>query len=213
MIVILLTGILLALIVIIIRPAFAGLRFVALAATVMVLVVGWRVHVTHARPVAAWRLPANAAIIPALTASGQEMVLNAAMYPVAIVSVQDLRAIRRLNAAYAPSQTPRHIGFLAIVDHDPLSDAQALAAVRRVMTQQHVTLPWALIIDPPAGYASPPVQLYLPKARGIQHVTGSTVWSQWASALSPIAPVHHSALVPAHKPTIKPKAAHPSSAH
>lgn len=189
---ILLGGIGLGLTVIVIRPDGAGVRIIALVAAVLAVAVGLLVRPHPTTPRAGgWALPANAAIMPALTAQGQEMVLNAAMYPIAVISIKNATDIARLNAVYAqPSREPRHIGFLAVVDPHPASNAQALAAARRVMQQHHITLPWAVIIDPPSVYETSTVQLYLPGTHGIRHVTGSALWSDWARVLAPIA-IHH----------------------
>jgi hypothetical protein len=187
----LLVIVLLVLLVIAWVPDIRGIRWLASGAAILTLGTGFLVYHHRApRSPDGWTWPANAAIIPALTAQGQEMALNASVYPVAVVSLHDRSAIAKLNAAYIqPSRAARHIGFLALVDIHPTSNTQALNAARQVMRQQHVALPWVVIIDPPAAYTTPAVQAFLPHASTIQHVTGQALWTDWAHALTPIAPV------------------------
>lgn len=172
-------------------PDIRGIRWLASGAALLTLGTGLLVYHPRApRSPDGWTWPANAAMIPALTAQGQEMALNASVYPVAVVSLHDKAAITRLNAAYLqPSRTARHIGFLALVETHPTSNTQALKSAREVMRQQHVALPWVVIIDPPAAYTAPAVQAFLPHDSTIQHVTGPALWTDWAHALTPIAPV------------------------
>ena len=188
---VLLVLILLVLVTVASVPDIRGIRWLATGAALLTLGTGFLVYSHRApRSLDGWTWPANAAIIPALTAQGQEMALNASVYPVAVVSLQDRTAIAKLNAAYTqPSRTARHIGFLALVETNPTSNTQALNAARTAMRQQHVALPWVVIIDPPAAYTAPAVQAFLPHAATIQHVTGPALWMDWAHALTPIAPV------------------------
>ena len=162
-------------------------------------------------------LPANPTMILTTNAQKQETLLNAQVYPVAIVSLADTAALTRLNALYtAPASGPHRLGFLAVVDPQALSAAQAVAATQKVMTAHHMALPWAVVLDPPGAYEHPGVQLYWATGQTIHHVTGASLWSTWAHLTRPIALTPfklvptHTATSASHKKTGKTTAAAPA---
>lgn len=180
--------------------------------------VGTLIFHPTAHPVtASTALPANPTMILTTNAQKQETLLNAQVYPVAIVSLADTAALTRLNALYtAPASGPHRLGFLAVVDPHALSAAQAVAATQKVMTAHHMALPWAVVLDPPAAYEHPGVQLYWATGQTIHHVTGTSVWSTWAHLTRPIALTPfkvgpaHTAPAASHKKTGKTTAAAPA---
>lgn len=139
-----------------------------------------------ARPPApiAWALPANPALIPVWTAAGQEMIWDARTYPVAVVNLSDVAALKRLNRAWTiPRTAPHRLGVVAVVAPRPI----AVTTVARRLRAAHVAMPWGLVIDPPPAYQHPAVQLFLPTTGGnIRHVTGSAVWAAWSQAVRPL---------------------------
>lgn len=137
------------------------------------------------RPASAWTLPANPTVMPVWTPTGQEMVFDAATYPVAVVRLTDTAALARLNQAWAaPSPTPHRLGFVAVVSPQPLS----VTAVVHRLAAAHLSVPWGLVIDPPRAYEEPGVQLFLPDAGSVRRVSGSRVWAAWAQAVRPLPP-------------------------
>lgn len=162
-------------------------RGIAIGVAVIVLGIGWVSRPHPPSPPLGWTWPVDPTVMPALNASGQVFVLNASVYPVALVAITDTTALRRLNAAYtAPSRTPRHIAFVALIDPHPASNAAALQAARAVMKQVHDALPWAILIDPPPADSTPGVQLDRPTAHGVAHLTGSALWAAWTHAVAPL---------------------------
>lgn len=166
---------------------------------------------------AGWTWPANPALIPALLAQDQEVALNAAVYPVAIVAQSNTAALRRLNqAATETSRQPHRMGFLAVIVSNPRSDRTAVATTQRIMRRAAIRVPWAVVLDPPTAWRTSTVQVYWPTSHGIAHAGGTAAFRAWRVATAP-APVRSRQIPPphaAHSPsssTAVPKAVRSSS--
>lgn len=134
-----------------------------------------------------WTWPANPALIPGLLSSHQEIALNAMVYPVAIVPVTAKSTIRTLQQeATGHSKTPHRIGFLALTVARPSSDRAAVALATKQMHRDHVTLPWVVILDPPAAWRNSTVQVYWPHQSTVDHAEGSVALTAWAKATAPV---------------------------
>ena len=132
-------------------------------------------------------LPANPTMILTTNAQKQETLLNAQIYPVAVVALSDTAALTRLNAIYtAPASGPHRLGFVAVIDPGAASSAQAVAATQKVMAAHHMALPWAVVLDPPPAYEHPAVQLYWSAHNGMHHATGAAIWPAWTQLTRPI---------------------------
>lgn len=135
---------------------------------------------------AGWTWPTNPALIPGLLSSNQEVALNALVYPVAVVPVTQTATIHTLQQeATGHSKTPHRIGFLALTVAHPQSDHAAVSLATRRMHQDHVTLPWVVIIDPTATWQRPTVQVYWPHHATVDHAVGSAGLAAWKQATAP----------------------------
>ncbi|MDA8192729.1 MAG: hypothetical protein M0Z53_01850 [Thermaerobacter sp.] len=188
MMLILLVAVFLILVWLTIRPDTPAGRLMTSLAAGLVLAGGvLTVRAQASHPPTGWTWPANPAVMPVLTATGQELVLNAQVYPVAVVPVTNRRALTAFNAAYvAPSRTPHRLGFLAVIVPHPASTAAALRTARQQLAAAHVRVPWGVLIDPPAAYRQPAPQVYRPGPRGIRRVTGSAALAAWRQAVAPL---------------------------
>ncbi len=152
-----------------------------------------------ASPVTGWTWPANPALIPGLLSSDQEIALNADVYPVAFVPVTDTAGLQQLQRlATTKSNTPHRIGFLALVVSHPKSDRAAVTTASQRMHRDRITIPWVVVLDPPATWQISAIQVYWPKANGIGHAVGPAALRAWQQATAPIV-VTSTQVVPHHR--------------
>ena len=131
-------------------------------------------------------LPANPTMIVAENGTGQETILNAQVYPIALVTLSNTAALVRLNQAYTRRPGPHHFGFLAVIDTHAASMHQAVTQTQKVLTAHHITLPWAVVVDPAPAFTHPSVQLYWMAQQKLHHLTGSALWPIWAHLTRPL---------------------------
>lgn len=135
-----------------------------------------------------WTWPANPVLIPGLLASDQEIALNAQVYPVAFVPVTDTTGLQQLQRlATTKSITPHRLGFLALVVAHPQSDQTAVATAARLMHRDQITLPWAVVIDPPVAWQTSTLQVYWPQDQHVEHAVGSAALTAWHHATASVA--------------------------
>lgn len=144
-----------------------------------------------------WTWPTNPSLIPGLLSSDQEIALNAQVYPVALVPVTDTAGLQQLqHLATTTSKTPHRIGFLAITVRDPKSDQTAVATAARLMHRDKITLPWAVVIDPPVAWQTSTLQVYWLQDQKVEHAVGSAALTAWQHATAPVAVT--SVQIPSH---------------
>ena len=131
-------------------------------------------------------LPANPTMIVAENGTGQETLLNARVYPVALVTLSNIAALVRLNQTYTRQPGPHHFGFLAVIDTHAASMHQAVSQTQKVLTAHHITLPWAVVVDPAPAFTHPSVQLYWMAQQKLHHLTGAALWPVWTYLTRPL---------------------------
>lgn len=184
-------------------PALGAMAVLTIMGVLMAPVVAHRLQGAprHLAATSApgWTWPANPALIPGLLSSDQEIALNAQVYPVAFVRVTDTAGLRLLQRlATTKSTTPHRIGFLALVGLHPRSDRAAVTTAARWMHRDGITLPWVVVLDPPAAWRISALQVYWPTAHGIGHaIGGEAALKAWQQATAPVR-VTSTQVVPQH---------------
>lgn len=185
-------------------------RWWAAAAGAVVLAAGLSVAY-RASLSTGWTWPANPALIPGLLSNDQEIALNASVYPVAIVPQTDTAALQRLiQLATTKSARPHRIGFVALIIAHPRSDRAAVITATRIVHRAGITLPWAVVLDPPGAWRTGTVQVYWPTAHGIAHAVGAAAFTAWRRATAPL-PVASQQRSPHSTGPTKPTASSPKS--
>lgn len=163
-----------------------GLAGLGLA--VAVLAAGGAVWVTasggarspHAA-VAGLPLPANFTLMPVLTPTGQEMLVNAHATPVVFVSPRDGAAVKPLAAAYNRVSGIKRPLLLVVTGFATSDTAEALAQAHRAMDRTGTAMAWVAQLGPATTYvARTPTLVYANAAGRLQRVTG---WAAIGRAL------------------------------
>lgn len=138
--------------------------------------------IVRAAPLHLWRGPSasgsglpladNPRIMPVYLPSGQEILLNAGIFPILIVSAQDPSALTRIARAFRQISGAKRPVWIVLTGLSSDRPALALHQAQTLLKQQKVSLPWAVQIGPSTLYASRLPALITVGAHHVHRVMG-----------------------------------------
>ncbi|MCL8208622.1 MAG: hypothetical protein K6V97_11205 [Actinomycetia bacterium] len=116
-------------------------------------------------------LSPDPAVMPVYAPNGREMVLDAAVYPVVVASLQAPAALRQVTAGYDRIPAPKRPLMLVLVGAGSPRPAAAIRQAQQVLSRNHISLPWALQIGPATLYTPTTPALVTATPSGATHRT------------------------------------------
>lgn len=159
-----------------------------------------RLGVSHAAAVQGLPLADNPRLMLVYLNSGQSMVLDAAVFPVAIVSVQDPSAIQRIAQAYNAIKGSKRPIWLVVTGFASASPKVVLAQIQTLFTKDHIALPWAAQIGPATLYTPTTPALITEGTRQSHRIMGlAAVLKGLSPVVSLTSPAVHLGQKPSHQ--------------
>lgn len=116
----------------------------------------------------------NPRLMPVYSPSGREILLDAAVFPVAVVSAQQPKILHQIAQAYTRLPANKRPLWIVVTGFSSDDPQIALKQARALMTHQHVALPWAAQIGPPTLYSPSTPAVLSADVKSVHRIMGLT---------------------------------------